>query len=110
MGNAGVTGDETKALVQEALTDITEFFVKRGLMTRKKAGLPPLPLKLKKPKFTTVKKINPDSKALNLMLKSVKCEEKEDKTGWIAVLGDESGIVKFSLKSAELADVCKAGS
>jgi len=74
------------------------------------AGLPAPPPKLKKPKFTKVEKITPDGKGLNLMLKSIKCEEKEDKSGWIAVLGDESGIVKFSLKSAEMAALCKAGS
>merc|ERR1712187_952848 len=79
-------------------------------MTRKTAGLPAPPPKLKKPKFTKVKSVKPDSKGLNLMLKSVKCEEKDDKSGWIAVLGDDTGVVKFSLLSAELADKCKAGS
>merc|ERR1712187_839162 len=36
--------------------------------------------------------------------------EKDDKSGWIATLGDETGVVKFSLKSSEMADLCKAGS
>lgn len=102
-------GDDVKAAVEECIVNITEFFVRRGLLTRKAAGLPAPPPKLKKPKFAKVKSIKPDSKGLNLMLKAVKCEAKEDNSGWIAVLGDETGVVKFSLKSEELADLCKTG-
>lgn len=106
-------GDAVKAAVEECMTDILEFFVKRGLLRRAQAGLPPPPIKLKAPKFGKVAKILPDSKGLNLMLKCVKCEEQStDKGGksWEAVLGDDTGVVTFTLRSEELAGLCKAGS
>jgi len=61
----------------------------------------------KKPKFGKVKSIVPEKKGLNLLLKCVKCDKVDDTT-WDAVLGDETGVVTFSLKSQELADLCKA--
>lgn len=62
----------------------------------------------KKPKFKKVKTIQPDAKGLNLLLKCVKCDKIDDTT-WEAVLGDETGVVTFSLKSEGLADLCKPG-
>merc|ERR1711972_766842 len=66
----------------------------------------------KKPKFGKVGSIDPDSKGLNLMLKCVKCEEVEGSTpkSWTAVLGDETGIVTFSLREASYAEACVPGS
>jgi quinol monooxygenase YgiN len=65
---------------------------------------------LKKPKFTTVKSINPESKGVNLMLKCVKCDELEAGKSWSAVLGDATGIVTFSLRDEKHAAVCLPGS
>merc|ERR1712183_440641 len=62
----------------------------------------------KKPKFKKVKTIQPEAKGLNLLLKCVKCDKVDDTT-WEAVLGDDTGVVTFNLKSQDLADVCKAG-
>jgi len=104
------SGDEVKKAVQECVTDMCEFFVRCGLMRRDKAGLPPAPIKLRKPKFGKVAKVNPESRGLNLMLKVVKCVETEADKTWEAVLGDDTGIVTFSLKSKDHADLCKEGS
>lgn len=74
-----------------------------------KAEFPP---KLRKPKFGNVKNIKPDSKGLNFYLKCVSCDAvdtKGDEQEWNAVLGDETGIVKFRLRSQEHADLCKLG-
>jgi len=65
---------------------------------------------LRKPKFVKVKSINPDSKGLNLMLKCVTCEEVEEGKSWKAVLGDDTGVVTFSLRDADKASLCKPGS
>merc|ERR1712039_838089 len=61
--------------------------------------------------FGKVNKIVPDAKSLNLTLKCVKCEEKSNDKGkfWEAVLGDETGIVTFSLRDEKHAALCKAG-
>lgn len=66
---------------------------------------------LKKPKFSKVESINPDSKELNIMLKCVSCVEVEEGSSksWRAVLGDDTGIVTFSLRDAIHAGVCKEG-
>merc|ERR1712203_843481 len=79
-------------------------------MRRNKAGLPPAPIKLRKPKFGKVGSIEPDAQNLNLMLKAVKCDETEAGKAWEAVLGDGTGVVAFSLRSAEHAALCKPGS
>jgi len=62
----------------------------------------------KKPKFKKVKTIEPELKGLNLLLRCVKCDKVDDTT-WDAVLGDDTGVVTFSLKSQDLADLCKPG-
>merc|ERR1711948_209747 len=80
------------------------------MLRRDKAGLPPPPIKLRAPKFGKVAKILPDGAGLNLMLKAVKCEETEPGKTWEAVLGDDTGIVTFSLKKKEHANVCAPGS
>lgn len=103
-------GEEVKAAVAECVNDVIEFFCKKGLMRRDKAGLPRPPPKLKKPKFIQVKDVQPEGKGVNLMLKAVKCEENADKGSWEAVLGDSTGTVTFLLRSAELAALCAAGS
>mmetsp|Transcript_83575 Transcript_83575/g.165872 ORF Transcript_83575/g.165872 Transcript_83575/m.165872 type:complete len:397 (-) Transcript_83575:215-1405(-) len=108
--HAAGTGDEVKKAVQECVTALCEFFVRRGLMRRDKAGLPPPPIKLRKPKFGKVGKVNPESRGLNLLLKVVKCEETEAGKTWEAVLGDDTGIVTFSLKSKDHADLCEKDS
>jgi len=104
-------GDAVKAAVEECMADILTFFVRRGLLTRGKAGLPPPPIKLRAPKWTKVAKIQPEAKGLNLMLKCVKCEAKETDKGksWEAVLGDDTGVVTFNLRDEGLAGLCKAG-
>lgn len=108
--NPAGSGEEVSKAVQECVTDICEFFAKMRMLRRDKAGLPPPPIKLRAPKFGTVDKIQPDARGLNLMLKAVKCEETEPGKTWEAVLGDDTGVVTFSLKSKEHADLCKAGS
>lgn len=67
---------------------------------------------LRKPKFGKVKSIKPDSRGLNLMLKCVSCEAVEEGTtqAWRAVLGDDTGVVTFSLRDAAHAAACTAGS
>jgi len=104
------SGPDVQAAVTEILTDICEFFCRRGLMRRDRAGLPPPPIKLRKPKFGKVEKIQPEARGLNFMLKAVKCEEKEAGKQWEAVLGDDTGVVTFSLRSADHAAACGAGS
>eukprot|EP00928_Gymnodinium_smaydae_P078799 TRINITY_DN62873_c0_g1_i1.p2 TRINITY_DN62873_c0_g1~~TRINITY_DN62873_c0_g1_i1.p2 ORF type:complete len:415 (-),score=101.29 TRINITY_DN62873_c0_g1_i1:145-1389(-) len=111
--NAG-TGDAVKAAVEECFRDILEFLVRRGLTSRSRAGLPQPPPKLRVPKFGKVQSIRPDAKGLNLKLKAVKCEDvtapgdKAPQT-WEAKLGDDTGVVTFSLRNKEQADLCKAG-
>merc|ERR1712039_557118 len=53
--------------------------------------------------------IKPEAANLNLMLKVVKCEETVAGKQWEAVLGDDSGVVTFSLRNKDHADLCKAG-
>lgn len=103
------TGPAVQAAVEECMTDICEFFAKRGLLRRDEAGLPPLPVRLKKPKFQNVAEILPITRGLNLMLKAVSCSEKEAGMLWEAVLGDASGVATFTLTSAEHAELCKTG-
>uniref|UniRef100_A0A7S2P5J8 Dienelactone hydrolase domain-containing protein n=1 Tax=Zooxanthella nutricula TaxID=1333877 RepID=A0A7S2P5J8_9DINO len=103
------SGEDVKGAVTECIMDICEFFVKRGLMRRNKAGLPPPPIKLRAPKFTKVGKIEPEAKSLNLVLKAVKIEETAPGKAWDAVLGDETGVVTLSLRSAQHAADCKPG-
>merc|ERR1711957_562259 len=68
------------------------------------------PIKLKKPKFSKVTAMNPDSKGLNLMVKAVKCSPVEGSEGlWEAVVGDDTGLVTLTLRSSEQAGYCKAG-
>jgi len=102
------SGEEVQAAVKECVMDICEFFVRCGLMRRNQAGLPPPPIKLKKPVFVKVSTIEPEARSLNLLLKTVKCEETEPGKAWDAVLGDDTGVVTFSLRSAEHAELCKA--
>lgn len=103
--NAG-TGDEVKASVQECMNDMVKFLKRYRLLKLEPSDIP-----LKKPKFGKVKAMNPDSKHLNLMLKCVKCEDisVEGSKLWEATLGDETGIVKFTLRNAGHAALCKAG-
>jgi len=61
---------------------------------------PPKPQPLKKPKFITVVKVNPDSKGLNLMVKVVKAGEVRDSYSEF-VVGDKSGVVTFSATEAQ---------
>jgi len=61
---------------------------------------PPKPRPLKKPKFTTVAKVNPDSRGLNLMVKVVKAGEVRDIHSDF-VVGDKSGVVTFSATEAQ---------
>lgn len=49
-----------------------------------------------------------EARSLNLLLKTVKCDETEPGRAWDAVLGDDTGVVTFSLRSAEHAELCKA--
>jgi len=107
-GFAAGTGSDVEAAVQEQVKDFCEFFCARGLMSRNRAGLPP---KLRKPKWTKVATIEPAEtlpRGLNLMLKCVKCD-KEAEGKWEAVLGDETGVVTFSLRSEVHAELCKPG-
>jgi len=107
------TGEAVQEAVKECVTDLLEFFSKRGLVRREVAGLPPLPpppIVLKKPKFIKVSGIEPEARDLNLMLKSVKCDETDPGKAWDAVLGDDTGVVTFSLRNADHATACKAGS
>lgn len=109
--NAG-TGEEVEKAVEECTMDILRFFVQRGLTSRAMAGLPPMPPKLKKPKFIKVAKITPEASGLNLMLKCVKCEEVTSDGGakvWEAVLGDDTGVVTFSLRNETLVELCTPG-
>lgn len=57
--NAG-SGEDVQAAVNECVTDIFEFFVRCGLMRRTQAGLPPPPIKLKRPVFVKVVTIEPE--------------------------------------------------
>jgi len=61
---------------------------------------PPQPKPLKKPKFTTVAKMNPESTRLNLMVKVVKAGEVRDIYSEF-VVGDKSGVVTFSATEAQ---------
>merc|ERR1719367_395669 len=64
----------------------------------------------KKPTFGKVKDIVPDAKGLNLMLKCTGCKQVEGPSDvWEAVCGDDTGMVTFSLRSKEQADVCSEG-
>lgn len=73
----------------------------------------PKPIKLRKPKWTKVEKINPESKGINLMLKCISCKEVTVEGGpsriWEATVGDETGSVILQLRNEELAKVCEAG-
>merc|ERR1740121_594756 len=103
------TGDEVTAAVKECMTNICQFYVRSGMLTRAKAGLPPAEIKKRGPKFGKVAKIQPEGANLNFMLKVVKCEETVAGKQWEAVLGDDSGVVTFSLRNKDHADLCKAG-
>jgi len=111
--NAG-TGEEVKVAVQECMDDICRFFSRRGLMRLKKGDVP---TRLRKPKFGKVQKLNPGSKGLNLQLKCLSIEEikndeakKDAPKMWLAVLGDDTGVVSFRLRDQKYVDMCKAGS
>eukprot|EP00746_Dinoflagellata_sp_MGD_P162197 gnl/MRDRNA2_/MRDRNA2_89641_c0_seq1.p1 gnl/MRDRNA2_/MRDRNA2_89641_c0~~gnl/MRDRNA2_/MRDRNA2_89641_c0_seq1.p1 ORF type:complete len:134 (-),score=42.59 gnl/MRDRNA2_/MRDRNA2_89641_c0_seq1:119-520(-) len=72
------------------------------------------PIKLRKPKWTKVEKINPESKGINLMLKCISCKEVTIEGGgpskiWEATVGDETGLVMLQLRSEELAKICTEG-
>lgn len=73
----------------------------------------PKPIKLRKPKWSKVEKINPESKGINLMLKCLSCKEVTVEGGpsriWEATVGDDSGVVILQLRSEELTKVCEAG-
>lgn len=71
------------------------------------------PIKLRKPKWSKVEKINPKSTGINLMLKCLSCKEVNVEGGpsriWEATVGDDSGVVILQLRSEELTKVCEAG-
>lgn len=68
---------------------------------------------LRKPTFTKVKQIEPEQRGVNLMLKCVSCSETKaegNSSGlriWEAKCGDETGSVTLSIRSEEIAEVCK---
>lgn len=69
---------------------------------------------LRKPVWGKVAKLNPESKGINLMLKCVSCTEESSSVetrlaSWEAIVGDETGVVKLRLRSAEQAKLCIAG-
>eukprot|EP00437_Effrenium_voratum_P006235 CAMPEP_0181423522 /NCGR_PEP_ID=MMETSP1110-20121109/14171_1 /TAXON_ID=174948 /ORGANISM="Symbiodinium sp., Strain CCMP421" /LENGTH=867 /DNA_ID=CAMNT_0023546649 /DNA_START=48 /DNA_END=2651 /DNA_ORIENTATION=+ len=69
---------------------------------------------LRKPKFIKVGEVAPDARGVNLMLKCVSCTEtkasENNSSGlriWEAICGDETGMVTLSMRSPEVAEVCK---
>jgi len=66
---------------------------------------------LRKAKFSKVKKINPEQKGVNVMLKCLKNAEKEVEGSQIqeALCGDDTGTVVLSLRSDETSALCKEG-
>jgi len=68
---------------------------------------------LRKPTFTKVQQIEPEQRGVNLMLKCVSCSETKaegNSSGlriWEAKCGDETGSVTLSIRSEEIAEVCK---
>jgi len=66
---------------------------------------------LRKPKFTKVEKVMPDSKGVNLYLKCVKAAEPLEANAAVseATLGDDTGCVIVTLRSEEQAKLAKAG-
>eukprot|EP00746_Dinoflagellata_sp_MGD_P087078 gnl/MRDRNA2_/MRDRNA2_34561_c0_seq1.p1 gnl/MRDRNA2_/MRDRNA2_34561_c0~~gnl/MRDRNA2_/MRDRNA2_34561_c0_seq1.p1 ORF type:complete len:347 (-),score=89.45 gnl/MRDRNA2_/MRDRNA2_34561_c0_seq1:31-1071(-) len=72
------------------------------------------PIKLRKPRWTKVGKVNPESKGINLMLKCVSCKEvqvegRENSSIWEAVVGDETGILTLQLRNEDQAKLCEVG-
>jgi len=70
--------------------------------------------KLRKPKFTKVKSINPDSTGVNVYLKVLSCDvvpEKEGATSKLAEVraGDDSGAVTLRVRDDQI-ETCKVGS
>eukprot|EP00929_Paragymnodinium_shiwhaense_P108844 TRINITY_DN7518_c0_g2_i1.p1 TRINITY_DN7518_c0_g2~~TRINITY_DN7518_c0_g2_i1.p1 ORF type:complete len:398 (+),score=114.37 TRINITY_DN7518_c0_g2_i1:95-1288(+) len=108
-GNDKAEGDDVKASVQDCMDEIIKFFQMNRLFP-KAAGAPP---PLKRAKFGKVGKIVPEQKGMNLEVKCVKCEEKMGDDGktkmYIAVCGDDTGIVTFDLRAPEQAGLCKPG-
>ncbi|CAE7756842.1 icd [Symbiodinium pilosum] len=69
---------------------------------------------LRKPTFTKVEQIEPEQRGVNLMLKCLSCTEtkasESNASGlriWEAKCGDETGAVTLSIRSPEIAEVCK---
>lgn len=72
------------------------------------------PKPLRKPKWTSVSKVQPDSKGINLMLKCVSCQEVDKPDGatgktYEVVCGDESGSVTLRLRDETQAALCVKG-
>merc|ERR1712166_925969 len=64
---------------------------------------------LRKPKWGSVAKLQPEAEGINLMLKCVSCKKLEGCDSWEAVVGDESGVVTLLLRIDEQAGLCKDG-
>jgi len=66
---------------------------------------------LKKPKFSKVSELLPNTKGFNCMLKCTKAAEQVEGTEgvWEAICGDDTGVCTISFRNKEVADVCKVG-